>query len=353
MKILFSKILILSMFLFVGCSGSDDGDSGDANAGDDNKVTSLQIFISADEVIIGNSVLFSVFDNNGKNRTSEANFYVNEIEIAGSSHIFNDLGTFEVYAKFQNVTSQTKVIIVNPVPIEYKQFVLIEDYTGTWCGWCPRVSYAIEEVKKQTNDAVIIALHQGSSDPMAFSQINLMLSTFGVTGFPTALIDRSARWAYPEPNNISQVTGKLTKKSYAALAMESSINGNELTVKLKLKMGYNFSSLRLGLYITEDGILHDQVNFTQDYYGNGVVNPLKNFEHNNVLRKSITNVLGDLVPEEQTGHDKEYEKEYTYTIPSQYDIEKLKLIAFVTEGDSKETINVRASEIGENQNFEK
>ena len=54
MKILFSKILILSMFLFVGCSGSDDGDSGDANAGDDNKVTSLQLFISADDVIIGN-----------------------------------------------------------------------------------------------------------------------------------------------------------------------------------------------------------------------------------------------------------------------------------------------------------
>jgi len=351
MKILFSKILILSMFLFVGCSGSDDGDSGDANAGDDNKVTSLQIFISADEVIIGNSVLFSVFDNNGKNRTSEANFYVNEIEIAGSSHIFNDLGTFEVYAKFQNVTSQTKVIIVNPVPIEYKQFVLIEDYTGTWCGWCPRVSYAIEQVKKQTNDAVIIASHY--SDPVQFEQDAVLRSHFGVNSWPTAIIDRQSRWAPPEPNNISQVTGKLTKKSYAALAMESSINGNELTVKLKLKMGYNYSSLRLGLYVTEDGIILDQVNFTEDYYGKGLVNPLKNFEHNNVLRKSITNILGDLIPEEQTGHDKEYEKEYTYTIPSQYDIEKLKLIAFVTEGDSKETINVRASEIGENQNFEK
>ena len=57
-------------------------------------------------------------------------------------------------------------MIVNQVPIEYKQYVLVEDYTGTWCGYCTRVSFAIEELKKQTNDAVVIAIHQG--DPMQF-----------------------------------------------------------------------------------------------------------------------------------------------------------------------------------------
>ena len=60
------------MLLFIGCSGSDDGDSPDFNGGGEPVVSSLQIFISADEVIVGSTVLFSVFDNNGKNRTSEA-----------------------------------------------------------------------------------------------------------------------------------------------------------------------------------------------------------------------------------------------------------------------------------------
>ena len=44
--------------------------------------------MSSDEIIVGQQVLFSVFDNNGKNRTTEAKFYVNDSEIDGSSYMF-------------------------------------------------------------------------------------------------------------------------------------------------------------------------------------------------------------------------------------------------------------------------
>ena len=88
-------------------------------------------------------------------------------------------------------------VVVNPTPIEYKQYVLVEDYTGTWCGYCTQVSYAIEQLKKETNDAVVVAIHQGSYDPLAFGQVSTMMSTFGVTGFPTAFIDRKSRWTPP------------------------------------------------------------------------------------------------------------------------------------------------------------
>ena len=347
MRILFSKILVISMLLFIGCSGSDDGDSPDVNGGGEPVVSSLQIFISADEVIVGSTVLFSVFDNNGKNRTSEAKFYVNEVETSGSSHTFNNVGNFEVYAKLQNVKSQTEDIIVNQVPIEYKQYVLVEDYTGTWCGYCTRVSFAIEEVKKQTNDAVVIAIHQG--DPMQFSLESTLRSHFGVTGFPTAFIDREARWAPPEPNSMDQVLGKLSKKAYAALAMESSIDGDMLTIKVKLKMGYNYQALKLGLYIVEDKLIYDQRNWTSYYQGD----PIVDYEHNDVLRKNITGLLGDQIPSDQLGHDKEFEKEFQYVIPSEFNKDNIRMIAFVTEASKKETINVRSSKIGETQSFEK
>ena len=225
--------------------------------------------------------------------------------------------------------------------------MLVEDYTGTWCGYCPRVSYAIEQVKKQTDDAVIIAIHQG--DPMAFGQVSTLMSSFGVTGFPTAFIDRKTRWTPPEPNNISQVTGKLTGKSYAALAMESSVDGDMLTVKVKLKMGYNYKALKLGLYILEDGIKYDQRNWTSYYSGD----PIKNYEHNDVLRKSVTGLLGDQIPADKVGHDKVFEKEFQYVIPSEFKKDKIKMVAFVTEASKKETINVRVSKIGETQIFEK
>ena len=236
------------------------------------------------------------------NRTTEAKFYVNDSEIDGSSHTFNDVGTFDIYAKFQNLKSNTEQVEVNQVPVEYKQYVLVEDYTGTWCGYCTRVSFAIEELKKQTNDAIVIAIHQG--DPMQFPLEATLRSHFGVTGFPTAFVDRKARWAPPEPSSLDQVLGKLTNKAHAALAMESSLDGDILTIKVKLKMGYNYKALRLGLYIVEDKLVYDQRNWTSYYQGD----PIKNFEHNDVLRKIITGLLGDQIPSDSLVHEKELEK---------------------------------------------
>ena len=343
MRILFGKLLIL--FLVLGCSGSDDDQSTDQVV--TPTINSIEILISSDEIIVGQQVLFSVFDNTGKNRTSEAKYYVNDIETSGSSYTFNDVGTFEVYAKFQNLKSNVAEVVVNETPIEYKQYVLIEDYTGTWCGYCTRVSFAIEEVKKQTNDAIVIAIHQG--DPMQFPLESTLRSHFGVTGFPTAFIDRKSRWTPPEPNSIDQVLGKLSNKAYAALAMESSLDGDMLTINVKLKMGYNYKALKLGLYIVEDKLVYDQRNWTSYYQGD----PIIDFEHNDVLRKNITGLLGDQIPSEKVGFDKEYEKQFQYVIPSEFDKDNIRMIAFVTEGTKKETINVRSSKIGENQSFEK
>ncbi len=353
MRFLFSKIVFLSIFLFFGCSGSDDGDSSDVNVGNEPIVSSLQIFISADEAIVGSTVLFSVFDNNGKNRTSEAKFYIDNNETTGSSHTFNEIGTFEVYAKLQNIKSQTKDIIINPVPIEYKKYVLVEDYTGTWCGYCTRVSYAIEQLEKQTNDAVIVAIHQG--DPMQFSQVTAMMSNFQYLqttnefGFPSAFIDRESKWAPPEPNSIDQVLAKLSDKAYASLAMESSLDDDMLSINVKLKMGYNYKALKLGLYIIEDKLIYNQRNWTSYYEGD----PIVDFEHHNVLRKAVTGLLGDQIPSDKVGHDKEFEKLFQYVIPASFNKENIKMVAFVTEANNKEAINVRSSKIGESQAFEK
>ena len=340
-----SKILFFCLtYIVISCSSSEDNSPSEIT--DSNTVNSLELYMSSDEVTIGTTVLFTAFDNNGKNRTSDVKFYVDDNEIEGSSHVFNDPGEFNIFAKYQNIKSQTQQLIVNLPPIEYKKYVLVEDYTGTWCGYCTRVSYAIEELKKQTNDAVVIAIHQG--DPMQFGQVSTLMNSFGVTGFPTAFIDRSSRWSSPEPAYISQVLSKLNKKASAALAMESSIDGQELTIKVKLQIGYNYKSLKLGLYILEDKLIYDQRNWTSYYQGD----PIVNYEHNDVLRASLTSLLGNQIPSENLGHDKLYEREFKFTVPSQYDKDNLKMVAFVTEGTNKEAINVRVSKIGESQVIE-
>ena len=76
------------------------------------QVTSLSIYISATETTVGQSLLFSVIDNTGETRTKEAKFFVNDVEISGSSYLFNEVGTFQVHATFQGITSPKKRLLI-------------------------------------------------------------------------------------------------------------------------------------------------------------------------------------------------------------------------------------------------
>ena len=107
MRNLFNKIFFVTLLVLVGCSKSDEQSTEIDNT---PSVNSIQVFVSSDEIIVGTSILFTAFDNTGKNRTSEAKFFVDNTEISGSSHTFNDVGTFEVYAKYQNIKSHAKLI---------------------------------------------------------------------------------------------------------------------------------------------------------------------------------------------------------------------------------------------------
>lgn len=66
--------------------------------------------------------------------------------------------------------------------------VLVEELTGTGCGWCPRGWVGMEAIKKQMSDvAVPIAVHQyNSTDPMFIANYAVL----PVEGAPSAVIDR-------------------------------------------------------------------------------------------------------------------------------------------------------------------
>jgi thiol-disulfide isomerase/thioredoxin len=337
----FSYLVLLTL---LSCSGDDNGSDDTASS---NKLTSLTISSSVDQAIVGESIFFSVVDNTGAVRTYEAKFYVNNNEISGNTHLFDEVGTFEVYATYEDITSSKIEITIGPIPIEFKKRVLVEDYTGTWCGWCPRISYAIEKLEEQTDDAVIVAAHQG--DPMQFSLINNLLNAFNITGFPTAIINRAARWNAPEPNNIGQVTLQLYEPANIGIAINSSVDGNNLSIKTKVKIGSNYNSLRLVVYLVEDNLIYDQNNSTSYYGGPGVA---QNFKHHNVLRVSLTSLFGDQIPNGNLGFGNVYEREFTYSIPSNYKKSNIKIVSFVTTGESTQVINVRGANVGDQQSIE-
>ncbi len=341
MKKFLQRSSFLFLLLILSCSGSDE------NGGEDQTNQYIDLFVSGTEGFIGETIIFTAFDQDGNNVSASSDFYVNETKIPSNTHTFNTIGTFDVYAKYGQLTSETKTIEIMPTPITFKQNVVVEDFTGTWCGWCPRVSEAVRLLKQETSDAIVVAIHNG--DAMQFSQEGAIRQAFNVTGFPTALINRQERWASPQPSNVSQVTSKIGRKAYASLAMESTVSGDVLDLKVKVMMGYSYKSMKLAVYMLEDGLVYDQRNFTS-YYGGA--DPIRDFVHDDVLRRSLTDVFGDDIPQDQVGHNKTFTRDFQYAIPPSYDKNKVKLVAFVTTGSERDIINVRQSKLGESQDFQ-
>lgn len=350
-KIFLRVIAVIFLTVFSNCSK----DEGNEESG--NKITNVTIQTSAAEVFVDETVTFTVVGDNGVDLTSTSTISVDGSVITGKSYIVTRVGTIRVKATYENLTSNTIDIKVNEAPPRFIKNVLIEDYTGAWCGYCPRVAYGIDLVEQQTDKAVVVAIHRGNTtlgansyDPFNF-QASQLENLINLTGYPTAMLNRTTSWKYPEPNNISQVVNLTKNDSEIGLAMNSVLTINELSIDVKVKFGEDYSSsdLKLVVYILEDGLILDQVNYTSYYGGSSI---LSGFEHNHVLRSSLTNLLGDDIPSSNTNLDEIYSKNFSLTVPDNIsDSSKMSIVAFVVNSNNA-AVNSRASSININQEFE-
>lgn len=347
----FIKILFV-FFLFISCSGSDDDVS--SAIGDD--VKSIKVTMSTEYLELENEIVFQVFSDKNKILTSESKFFVNNQEISGNTYRGSTEGDFTVNAKYGQLTSPTKTFDVIPEIVYYQANVLVEDYTGTWCGWCPRVSEAIRLLKLESDKISVVAIHVG--DNMEIAAANTLTSTFGVNSYPHVKLNRNSQWGGDQPNTLSVVTNLTNSPKKLGLALESSLDKRTLSLKTKVQFGFPYNDLKLVVYILENGIIADQTNFTSyfsdlEVYTAGNGNPIsKGFTHDNVLRKSLTAVLGDNINPSSSKSGNTYEKTFSYEIPAGFDITDMEIVAFVVDKDKK-AINSRMSELEKNQTFEK
>lgn len=233
----------------------------------------------------------------------------------------------------------------------FKKRVLIEDYTGTWCGNCTRVAHAIDLVADKTDKAVVVAIHSGN-DPYNFAAIaplkNLILPNSALA-LPVSRLNRMTKWTFPETTNTKEAVDLTGNNSGLGLVMNSKIESGTLNVEVKINFAQaNYSNLKLVLYLLEDKLIYKQFNYT-DFFN--AVNPILNFEHNHVLRSSLTNILGDAITDNIVVNQI-ITKNFNLLVPSNIaNKENISFVAFVVGEDNK-VINVRASKINENQVFE-
>lgn len=338
----FLMLFIATITLFSCSSGSDEGSDGSSTA-----YTSLTMISTKSTVAVGDYVTFVSKGNNITDVSSNAKVYINGTLQVGNVVQMNTAGTYDVYSTYvnsSNTTLTSNTIQVKVLtPINYTKRVLIEDFTGTWCGWCPRVAYGIDQVLTQTDKAEVVAIHQGN-DPY-----NINTGSYSVSGYPTANLNRTTVWKYPEDSNIIQVVG-LTSGTNPKLgvAINSTLTNGTINADVKVKFGFDFSDLKLVVYVVENGLIYNQTNYTSYYGGSSTI---ANFEHNHVLRKIVTDISGDAITG-STNQNDQYSKNFSIAVPSNVtNSANLDIVAFVIDNTGK-AINVRTGAVGTSQTFE-
>jgi len=335
-------LILLMLIVTLSCSRSE---SFFYEVVEPEIVTGLSVHSS---YLRNQEITFEVFDADGNNITIDSNFIVDGVSIVGNQISYPEIGIHQVYAEYSIEStlynSDTKTFnIVIP-----KTRVVLEDYTGTWCGYCPNVSHAIEEIRMITDDISVVAIHYG--DEMTISPGLDLINEFNITGYPTARINRTTDWSYPYAS--SPIESLIDTDNSIGISIDSQMDGTILAVNLRVVSEEDLSDHKVIAYLVEDNLIYDQVNYynyDENSYFFGMGNPIVNFVHNDVLRHSFTDALGNPM-ENPTPALNDTFFNYSLEIDSGYDPANLGIVVMIVNQNNT-AINSQFSRINSFQDF--
>ena len=341
MKNIFYYIIIL-FFLF-SCDIKEKGIEAQEKIKIENKF--------GNQVITHYDIPLKATDIAGNDITSQTEFFVDGNAINGNILNFPSPGTHIITAQI-NIDGETKAsdpINLNVIDPQSSTKILVEDFTGTWCVNCPRVTYKLEQAVSQSDHIVPTAIHFGPNlDPYSYAGFNYFQNNYQISAFPTALVNRNLVW----DEDYASLQTQLDRNQPIGLAIQSSINGTALNVEVKVRFDMDFSSedLRLVIYLNENGLIYDQDNGT-NYYGGQ--NPIPDFEHNHTLRAALVGENGITI-DQNKGTNQIFTYSFNGNIPSNIEnINNCEIVAFVTDnGNPIKVINVQKAAINTQQDFD-
>lgn len=238
--------------------------------------------------------------------------------------------------------------------------VVIEQFTGAWCGYCVDGTVKMDEILKLYPGRVLgVKFHNG--DKMAIPETDIIGAALGLTGYPTGNVDRL-------PVNVGGQTRIMIDRTAWQQVVEYQLN-QPAYVDVKLDWAYDETTgdiiasisadfeqaigneVRFNVYVIEDevtgsGTGWDQANYYNNtaghpYYQKG--NPVTNYKHMAVVRATLGGPWGaeNSIPQPVTAGMK---AKYAFTIKkdASWKIDKIKLIGMVANysQNSRQILNV-------------
>lgn len=262
---------------------------------------------------------FTLYDvGTGDNITDEGTFYVNNEPISGHTFSSSNTGEYQVYAEYMDENGEMQTTDTDTLNVVVPtQRALVEDYTGTWCGYCPRLQGYISQLLEMTNDAVVMALHASSSDtnpdPYEYENIDQLVEAYNTYHqFPLGKINRTISWTDGDPSTVMDYLGG---ESNIGIAATTRVNDSQLSVDVRIASTNGLSNRKIVVAVLENHLFHDQTNYlnsdpNSEWFETG--NPIPDYENDHVLRHAMTNIFGDDIPSTEALQD--FTKSYSMNL---------------------------------------
>lgn len=163
-----------------------------------------------------------------------------------------------------DTSDDSKTIEVTAVKPADGKMVIAEEGTGTWCGWCPRGTVAMDLMARDFEGFYQgIAIHNG--DPMELAVYDQDLD---VSGYPSALVDRGTEI---DPGDIKvDFMERILVEPSAFISNGASVDEDSLNVSLTVDFNLAASgNWKIACVLTEDNVSGVSSGYSQSNYYSG------------------------------------------------------------------------------------
>ena len=288
-------LLFIGALAFVGCEPDGNNDEPSRKG----------LILVADKTTIYDNgedcATFTAYCD-GATLTQGFQLYIGDEPIEGNTFSSTEQGTFKIWASYGTLISQEVSINVvatpppapvapadpQPTKTNFVRRVLLTQFTGTGCGYCP---YMINALYQVANDAtlnskvVFSAAHLfNDSDPAYLTASATLDNAMGINSFPNLVVDLNKNTKNVQPmfveisNAINTALSRVAVKGGISVSSKYYADEEYIVVNATVK-AKEAGEFRVGAWLLEDGIKANQ--------GNNGITALPGVDfntHNNCIR---------------------------------------------------------------------
>ncbi len=251
--------------------------------------------------------------------------------------------------------------------IDFQKRTLGIQFTATWCGYCPRVTAAIYYFEQEYGDDRVVFVSAHGSDAMSNSYSSFLISSMGITGFPTlsvGSVNSSYATNVGTSTNYSHSVIYLDSavKTIEAFGVSTAIAASSLVKEDVIEINATIAVKSDGKYGVGAMVLEDDITGTQSTYYDLADIGLENYDtscHKNVLQCIYPS--SQTIPYEELGGLAQHYANNSYSfecvlnvddLTSLSDINNCRVVVYTYDISTGYVDNIIQAPIGTIRNFD-